>query len=106
MAGNAQGDLRLSRALHAPFFSLVVIAISGAQQPAIGKTFLVNFVPGHSHWLGQTAFKNGIIVSDEIMIYRTVSLSSAEVGNVSGIFHEYTLQSLSPQPSDGSNIPI
>jgi hypothetical protein len=71
-----------------------------------GKTFLVNFVPGHSHWLGQTIFKNGIIVSDEIMVYRTVSLSSAEVGNVSGIFHEYTLQSLSPQPGDGSNIPI
>ena len=71
-----------------------------------GKTFLVNFVPGHSHWLGQTTFKSGIIVSDEIMVYRTVSLSSAELGNVSGIFHEYTLQSLSPQPSDGSNIPI
>jgi hypothetical protein len=54
----------------------------------------------------QATFQNGIIVSDEIMVYRTVSLSSAEVGNVSGIFHEYALQSLSPQPSDGSNIPM
>jgi hypothetical protein len=71
-----------------------------------GKSFLVAYAGGHARWIGQTTFKDGVILSDEIMVYRTVTMSSPEIGTITAQFHEYTLQSLSPQPSDGSDVPV
>ncbi len=71
-----------------------------------GKSYMVDFAPGRAHWIGQTIIKDGVIISDEIMAYRSVVLSSPEFGSVKAMDHEFTVQNTSPQPADGSRIRI
>jgi hypothetical protein len=41
-----------------------------------GKTLHVQVLPGQSHWKGHTTFKNGLVISDELMVIRPVTLIS------------------------------
>jgi len=41
-----------------------------------GKTVTMTVVPGQSHWTGYTTFKNGLVISDELLVTRPVVLTS------------------------------
>jgi hypothetical protein len=41
-----------------------------------GKATKMDIVPGSSHWIGYTIFKNGMVVSDELMVTRPITLNS------------------------------
>lgn len=41
-----------------------------------GKTIKADITPGQSHWVGYTIFKNGLVISDELLVTRPVTLTS------------------------------
>ena len=41
-----------------------------------GKTVKVTVEPGVSHWIGYTTFKDGLVLSDELMVTRPVTLTN------------------------------
>jgi hypothetical protein len=41
-----------------------------------GKTTRMDISPGASHWIGYTTFKNGLVISDELMATRPLTLTS------------------------------
>ncbi|MBS1530964.1 MAG: hypothetical protein JSU01_11685 [Bacteroidetes bacterium] len=41
-----------------------------------GKPLKMSMTPGATHWVGYTIFKNGLVISDELMSTRTVTLTS------------------------------
>lgn len=41
-----------------------------------GKVIKMDIKPGLSHWIGYTVFKNGMVVSDELMVTRPITLNS------------------------------
>jgi len=41
-----------------------------------GKTVKMDITPGDSHWTGYTTFKNGLVISDELVVTRPVTLTS------------------------------
>lgn len=44
-----------------------------------GKKVRMDIQPGTAHWVGYTSFKNGLVVSDELMVTRPLTLTSGEV---------------------------
>ena len=42
-------------------------------------TLLVNIEPGACHWIGNTIIKDGLIISDELMVTRPVTLVSGDI---------------------------
>lgn len=40
------------------------------------KKHTMNVTPGTAHWKGYTTFKNGVVLSDELLVERTVQLSA------------------------------
>jgi hypothetical protein len=61
-----------------------------------GTTYMVSMTPHKSHWAGYTTFHQGIIVSDELLVTREVTLSSAELGNLSATQQRYILLNAMP----------
>ena len=55
-----------------------------------GKNLIVNVTPGSSHWVGYTTFKNGLVISDELMASRPVTLSTDGL-KFEGFEREYIL---------------
>ncbi|HZX58797.1 MAG TPA: hypothetical protein VFE54_08730, partial [Mucilaginibacter sp.] len=41
-----------------------------------GKVIKMDVTPGSSHWVGYTTFKNGLVISDELMTTRSVVLTA------------------------------
>lgn len=41
-----------------------------------GKVTKMDITPGLSHWIGYTIFKNGMVVSDELMVTRPITLNA------------------------------
>jgi hypothetical protein len=41
-----------------------------------GKNLHVQVIPGTAHWKGHTTFKNGLVISDELMVTRPVTLTA------------------------------
>jgi hypothetical protein len=62
-----------------------------------GKPFTVDVTPGPSHWVGQSVFKKGIVVSDELVSDRTITYTSPEVGTIHGQERQYMTLTLLPQ---------
>jgi hypothetical protein len=60
-----------------------------------GKTIKVNVIPGQSHWVGYTIFRNGLVISDELLVTRPVTLS-AESLKYDAIEREYILLNAMP----------
>lgn len=60
-----------------------------------GKTIEVTVIPGQAHWSGYTTICKGIIVSDEIMVWRHVTLLSKGGDRFEGEQRSYTLLNLS-----------
>lgn len=61
-----------------------------------GKTFLADVKPGPSHWIGLTTFQQGIIVSDEPLVQRPITLTAPELGSVSAVERQYILLNKMP----------
>ena len=61
-----------------------------------GKTYSVDVAPGHAHWTGYTRFREGVVMSDELLVERTVTLKSAELGEIPAHQREYILLNASP----------
>jgi hypothetical protein len=49
-----------------------------------GQNYLVDVNPGRSHWVGYTRFREGIVISDELLVERPVTLSSRDLVNTLG----------------------
>lgn len=59
-----------------------------------GKTLEVRIVPGESHWTGYTTVREGVIVADEILVERHVTLVATTGQRFEGEQRSYTLENL------------
>ncbi|HET8551973.1 MAG TPA: hypothetical protein VFM97_05805 [Gammaproteobacteria bacterium] len=59
-----------------------------------GKSIKVSVIPGKTHWSGYTTICNGIIVGDEIMVERDVTLVTQSGTRFHGKQRAYTLLNL------------
>jgi hypothetical protein len=60
-----------------------------------GKPITMNLTPGNTHWIGYTIFKNGLVISDELLSTRTVTLTSESL-KYSAQQREYILLNAMP----------
>lgn len=61
-----------------------------------GQTWPVTVQPGRSHWYGYTTFRAGVVVSDELMVERPVTLVSDRLGRIPASQREYILLNAMP----------
>jgi hypothetical protein len=61
-----------------------------------GKEYTVDVTPGLAHWVGYTIFQNGITVSDELVVTRSLKISSKEFGSADISERQFTLLNLAP----------
>ncbi|MFC5436033.1 hypothetical protein ACFPME_05650 [Rhodanobacter umsongensis] len=66
-----------------------------------GQSWPVTVEPGRSHWYGYTTFRAGVVVSDELMVERPVTLVSDKLGRISASEREYILLNAMPPASGG-----
>ena len=62
-----------------------------------GKEYLMDSKAGKASWSGYTTIARGIIISDELLVERTLLLSSKELGEKTGLQRQYILLSKAPQ---------
>jgi hypothetical protein len=60
-----------------------------------GKTILMDVTPGPAHWLGYTIIQNGMVVSDELLVTRPVTLTAGDLKLTAGQ-REYMLLNQMP----------
>jgi hypothetical protein len=60
-----------------------------------GEKVKINIVPGKSNWCGYTTFKNGIVISDELLVTRPILLKNDSL-IFSGQQREYILLNAMP----------
>lgn len=68
-----------------------------------GKAYDVAMEPGRSHWYGYTTFRRGIVISDELMVERPVTLVSKELGRIAGDERQYILLNAMPVIAPAGN---
>jgi len=61
-----------------------------------GKTYKVANHPGPSHWVGQTLFRRGLVISDELLVERSVTLSAPDLGVLPGTERQFILLNAAP----------
>jgi hypothetical protein len=61
-----------------------------------GQNYLVDVSPGRSHWTGYTRFREGIVISDELLVERPVTLSSKELVSLPAEERQYILLNATP----------
>jgi len=59
------------------------------------KKIKMDLLPGTSHWSGYTIFKDGIVIADELLVTRPISLSFGDL-HFSGNQREYILLNAMP----------
>jgi len=62
-----------------------------------GAPLKMALTPGMAHWVGYTSFKNGLVISDELMVSRPVTLTAGEL-KYTAIQREYILLNDMPVP--------
>ncbi|HEX5209409.1 MAG TPA: hypothetical protein VFW10_16660 [Steroidobacteraceae bacterium] len=67
---------------------------------SIGKTLDVRVVPGESHWTGYTTVRKGVIIADEILVERHVTLIAGTGQRFEGEQRTYTLENLASDSRD------
>ena len=60
-----------------------------------GKAIRLDVIPGTSHWVGYTTFKNGFVISDELLVTRSIKLTAENV-KVDAFEREYILLNAMP----------
>lgn len=68
-----------------------------------GKTVAASVVPGESRWHGYTTICRGIIIGDEIVVQRDVTLRTASGRTLRGKERSYTLLNLARDVSPGED---
>ena len=61
-----------------------------------GRSYSVTRQPGRTHWRGWTTFRDGIVLSDELVSTRPVTLGSAELGRIEASERQYILLNAMP----------
>jgi hypothetical protein len=61
-----------------------------------GKSYVADVSPGRSQWRGYTTFREGIVMSDELLVERPVTLTSKELGSIAGTERQYILLNAMP----------
>jgi hypothetical protein len=61
-----------------------------------GKSYVADVSPGRSRWRGYTTFREGIVMSDELLVERPVTLTSKELGSIAGTERQYILLNAMP----------
>jgi hypothetical protein len=61
-----------------------------------GRSHAVVREPGRTHWHGRTTFRDGIVLSDELISTRPVTLASAQLGHIEGVERQYILLNATP----------
>jgi hypothetical protein len=61
-----------------------------------GQNYLVDVNPGRSHWIGYTRFRQGIVISDELLVERPVTLTSKELVSLPAEERQYILLNATP----------
>jgi hypothetical protein len=61
-----------------------------------GREYTVDVAPGNSHWIGYTTFRQGIVVSDELMVERDVILSAPHFPRTEAKERQYILLNAAP----------
>lgn len=61
-----------------------------------GKPYEVTRQAGRAHWHGYTTFRDGIVLSDELVSSRSVTLSSAQLGRIEATERQYILLNAMP----------
>lgn len=64
-----------------------------------GKTLDVRVVPGEAHWTGYTTVREGVIIADEILVERHVTLVASTGQRFEGKQRSYTLENLASDQS-------
>ncbi|MFC5527575.1 hypothetical protein ACFPPA_17665 [Rhodanobacter ginsengisoli] len=62
-----------------------------------GRSYKVTRRAGRAHWHGRTTFQDGIVLSDELISVREVTLESAELGRIEGVERQYILLDATPR---------
>lgn len=55
------------------------------------KTYAVEVAAGKAKWDGLTTFRRGVILNDELLVERPVTVTSKELGQSSGVERQYIL---------------
>jgi hypothetical protein len=55
------------------------------------KTYMVDVSEGKAKWSGYTTFRRGVILSDVLLVERSMTITSAETGQSSGTERQYIL---------------
>jgi hypothetical protein len=53
-------------------------------------------VPGASRWIGYTTFREGVVISDELIVERPLTLTAEGLGSVAASEREYILLNAMP----------
>jgi hypothetical protein len=62
-----------------------------------GRPYVLTRQAGRAHWQGRTTFRDGIVLSDELVSTRPVVLASAELGRIEGVERQYILLNATPR---------
>jgi hypothetical protein len=63
------------------------------------RSYPVTRQAGRAHWHGLTTFRDGLVLSDELMSVRPVTLRSAQLGRIEGVERQYILLNATPRES-------
>lgn len=61
-----------------------------------GKEFTVDVMPGTTHWVGYSVFREGLTVSDELLETRSLTISSKDFGTSTISERQFTLLNQAP----------
>jgi len=64
-----------------------------------GTKVTLDVTPGQAHWSGYTTFRQGIVLSDELLVVRTDKLHSKSTGTVDATRRRYMLLNAAPYPT-------
>ena len=65
-----------------------------------GRSYPVTRQGGRTHWQGYTTFRDGIVLNDELVSTRTVTLASPQLGRIEAAERQYIL--LNAMPVEGT----
>lgn len=61
-----------------------------------GHAYRLTPQPGHTHWYGYTTFRDGIVLSDELISVRPLTLASDRLGRIKAVERQYILLNAMP----------
>lgn len=64
-----------------------------------GKKYVVDVIAGQAHWTGYAIFREGVVISDELLLERKVTLKSDELGTIPATERYYMLLDAMPAGS-------